>query len=421
MKNIQFGVVCMALCSALAVLPLEAVVLRSPADGEAVCLTTPGRQAFLRMSHGERRAAFTNLTWRKWAAKEIRSKPAPVVLRWEGVVPADGFRVSVVRTGQATPWFDERVTNCEATVWNLEIARDYAWTVSDGREEKTGHFRTQDLAPRDIHVEGIPNIRDLGGRVGLNGRRVRQGLVYRSGGLNDNADVYLSPGETMRLYKEGRLEELYGKQGKKVHDQIARAKGKFEFDPKAPFLRKAIKRHDPRPPKARLDESGRRYMTDKLGIKTDLDIRSDLECWSMTGSPLGPGVKWIHIPYRAYAGMGAANGKASFKRAFAVFLDEKNYPIDFHCIGGADRTGSLAYVLEGLLGMDDESIEKDWEITCFEYESQGFGHKARYDQLLKVFAKYPGATTRERCEAYVREQGFSDGDIGKLREIILED
>ena len=141
MKNIQFGVVCMALCSALTVLPLEAVVLRSPADGEAVCLTTPGRQAFLRMSHGERRAAFTNLTWRKWAAKEIRSKPAPVVLRWEGVVPADGFRVSVVRTGQATPWFDERVTNCEATVWNLEIARDYAWTVSDGREEKTGHFR----------------------------------------------------------------------------------------------------------------------------------------------------------------------------------------------------------------------------------------------------------------------------------------
>ena len=69
-----------------------------------------------------------------------------------------------------------------------------------------------------------------------------------------------------------------------------------------------------------------------------------------------------------------------------MMCNDKNYPIDFHCIGGADRTGSVAYVLEGLLGMDDESIKKDWEITRLVYESQGFGHKTRYDQLLKVFA-----------------------------------
>ena len=110
---------------ALAILPLEAIDLCSPADGETVCLTTPGRRAFLRMGHDERRAAFTNLTWRKWAAKEVRSKPAPVVLRWKGSVPADGFRVTVTRTGQMTPWFDERVTNCEATVWTDDDRKVY--------------------------------------------------------------------------------------------------------------------------------------------------------------------------------------------------------------------------------------------------------------------------------------------------------
>lgn len=76
-----------------------------------------------------------------------------------------------------------------AEVFNLEIARTYCWTVRDAKGDVVGagRFRTADETPRFIRVPGVPNVRDLGGRIGLGGRRIRQGFVYRSAGWNDNA------------------------------------------------------------------------------------------------------------------------------------------------------------------------------------------------------------------------------------------
>ena len=103
-----------------------------------------------------------------------------------------------------------------------------------------------------------------------------------------------------------------------------------------------------------------------------------------------------------------------------MFLDERNYPIIFHCIGGADRTGAVGFILNALLGVSDEELDKDWEITCFIYESQSFGHESRFDKLRRVFDAYPGANTREKVEAYVKELGFTDADIEKFRKIMFE-
>ena len=63
----------------------------------------------------------------------------------------------------------------------------------------------------------------------------------------------------------------------------------------------------------------------------------------------------------------------------------------------------------------------DWEITCFIYEDQSFGHKSRFDKLRAVFDAYPGTCTREKVEAYVKALGFTDADIAKFRSIMLED
>jgi hypothetical protein len=40
-----------------------------------------------------------------------------------------------------------------------------------------------------------------------------------------------------------------------------------------------------------------------------------------------------------------------------------------------------------------------------------------YDNVL---ARYPGETTRHKAEAYFRDLGYTDKDIEKLREILLE-
>ena len=41
-------------------------------------------------------------------------------------------------------------------------------------------------------------------------------------------------------------------------------------------------------------------------------------------------------------------------------------------------------------------------------------------QLYDVLGRYPGKTTREKAEAYVKDCGLTDADIAKLREILLE-
>ena len=70
---------------------------------------------------------------------------------------------------------------------NLEIARTYEFEVASGGESAKRTFHTKAHGPRFVRIDGVPNVRDLGGYVGLGGRKIRQGMVFRSGGLNGNA------------------------------------------------------------------------------------------------------------------------------------------------------------------------------------------------------------------------------------------
>ena len=405
--------------SSVAAFSLSAVTLVSPQEDETMCLLNDGNRAFLSMDAAARRVIFKDKTWRHEAAKKWRSMPKPVTLKWADAKD-EKVRVTVTKKGADKPWFDEDVTGESVEVWNLEVARDYEWTVCDGGECVRGTFKTADVAPRVMKVKGVPNFRDLGGWKTVDGKRVRQGIVYRSQGLNQNANYFLNSKETMKLYKEGKLEELYGKDGREIKERIDREGGKDEFDANAPWMRKSLPRKDPKPPKARLDEPTKAYLLDKLGIKSDIDLRGPQEVWGMTESPLGPRATWFWFQNHAYGGMHQPVGKAGFTKVFKVFLDEKNYPIDFHCIGGADRTGCDAWILNGILGVSEDDLMKDWELTCFEYESQSFGHQPRIDHFLEGLNKYEGASMKEKCENYVRALGFTDADLEKFRSIMLE-
>ena len=286
---------------------------------EAIVLT-PEQAAFMKMSPAERREMFTNATYRS--------------------------RLAVTK-----------------------------WNTMSWREAEEGEVC------RWRRLPGVPNLRDMGGLVGLDGRRIRTGLVYRSGGYNDNAKFHLVDDEK----KPGHKRRQYYGRGKE-----------------------------------RLDAESRKYQVEHFGIKTDIDLRSDGECNEMTGSPLGPQVSWQHISAHAYASFHGKSGRAAVKKIFPLFLDKKNYPIGFHCIAGADRTGSLAYLLEALLGVSDADLCLDWELTAFCNPNPAFAHASRYDRLVEGFSKYPGATTCEKAVGYVKSLGFTDADIQKFRDIMLE-
>ncbi|MDO5319496.1 MAG: tyrosine-protein phosphatase [bacterium] len=399
----------------------------TPAKDEVVSLVKLEQKAFLDRTRAGRRA---------WLAdpKELAQSekagcvPAKVLLSWTG---AKG-RVDVVvrRSGNGPIVFATNAVNlARVEIDNLEIAQTYSWTVQDDEGTAESCFRTEDYAPRFIRVPRIKNLRDLGGRIGFEGRRVRQGLVYRSVGLNENARrVYLSTQQIEDAAANGTLEDLLAKttdlalKPTDVQKQAAKIQAYIKKEAHVPvrYGERYLLPDKLVPGAARLTAETRAYMTKVLGIKTDLDLRSPAEVFGMKESPLGPGVRWAHIPFSAYGGMGTADGKGPFKKAFKIFLDKANYPIDFHCIMGADRTGSLAFILNGLLGVPEEELYKDWEATAFMARPRGFGHKERLDGLIRVFNAYPGETINARIEAYVLEQGFTTGDIAKFRSIMLE-
>ena len=140
----------------------------------------------------------------------------------------------------------------------------------------------------------------------------------------------------------------------------------------------------------------------------------------MTGSPLGPETTWLSRPSTCYGGLGTDEGKRQLRDALGVFLDPVNYGIVYHCIGGADRTGSLAFVIGALLGVDEDDLWRDWEVTCFGGQRPAFVHAKCLEQLLEVFGKYPGDSINERVKNYVRALGFGDADLERIRMLLLD-
>ena len=393
--------------------------LVEPAENAVVPLITEGQKAFMDMPEAARREKMTDETWRKELKKKTGYVPAKVKFVWTGGEEGAKYRIEIRRLPDGQVFYSGKTRQTELELDNFEIARTYEWLVKIGKTEKSvkGTFRTEDRAPRFVRLDGVPNMRDLGGRVGLGGKRLKQGMIYRSAGLNSNANSYYKPEEILKLYEEGKLVESVPEPSreaaKKINDELAAGKSREKVD-----LKHLVKRWHPGAD--RLNDKTRAFAKEQFGIKTDLDLRTGRECYGMTGSPLGPDVKWVHIPSSGYGAMHSDSGKKPFTQCFKVFLDEANYPIDFHCIAGADRTGSLAYILNALLGVSDAELLLDWEITVFNNPNPRFAHKDRYDPLVAGFMKLPGATTAEKMVNYVKSVGFTDADIEKFRAIMLE-
>lgn len=274
---------------------------------------------------------------------------------------------------------------------NLEIATCYYWKAvcrgscgwgcgpSHGCKEcrkvsetPVSSFVTEDFAPRWIAIEGrVGNIRDFGGRIGLGGRRVRQGLAYRGQGLNDNSVTG----------------ELRGRNRLTVEDV--------------------------------------KYLTETLGIRTDLDLRSKGEIADLTESPLGRSVKFVISSSSHYQGIFSGRGKAAMAKNFRLFCNRENYPLYFHCIGGADRTGSLAYMLNAVLGVSQHEAETDWESTFYPKipdENPDRAFWCRESHFNDGLAKYGDANTswNDRVVLYLKDCGITDEEIAQFRLIMLE-
>ena len=411
--------------AACAVAADAAVVPISPMGGETVTLLPEGqRDVIAQPTYKCRVERLKEKRIGKNDAEDQWGMSRPLVLRWRVTDGEQGpWKIEIGKKddmSDARVWLvadkkphlpgEKDVFGLKLTDANLEVGQTYHWriwsdvkctrSVSCGSTLsapcKCGHgkvacassvatFTTDGQPPRWIALEGrVKNVRDIGGWRTHDGRRVKQGMAFRGEGLNDDS----VDGETA-----GRN---------------------------------------------RLTAEDVNYLKDTLKIRTDLDLRTPSEVAGMAKSPIGDGVRFVHHPSPAYAGLFSKDGKGSnladegkktMAANFRVFCDKKNYPIFFHCIGGTDRTGSLAYVLNAVLGVDRHDLEVDWESTLYPdripelkpYYSGKRGWRSN-EYFDEGFAKYGYANTswNDRVVLYLLDCGITKEEIEQFRSIMLE-
>lgn len=295
----------------------------------------------------------------------------------------------------------------------LLVALTWVWALSgDDGVLQNGRWR---------YWEGVDNVRDLGGLETSDGLRVRKGLVFRSQAFNDNALTSRYSGEN--LFARISDGQLWTEFGQRTGWEIARRmnvhdiKGSCERFSELLRADKSLWRRG----EARGTPESRRRILLETGLKTEIDLRSDEECWGMEGSPLGSTVKWLHLPCKGSSmdWLMTAEGMTYFKDLFNVFAETNNYPIVFHCIAGADRTGCIAVLLEGLLGIADAQIVEDYLMTSL--SSSRSRPKSQFDARMKRFLEKPGASCAEKAMFYAQECSIGKDSLASFRRFLLED
>ncbi|MBO4512954.1 MAG: tyrosine-protein phosphatase [Victivallales bacterium] len=327
-----------------------------PADGAVLPLQTSAQKAML----ASRRRFVPhkpNITPRK---RDLTT-PLGVVFRWKG----GAGELQLCQDAAFEQPLRYRGNGC-CTVCNLLPGSLWYWRVmfNNGQRSEIRFFTIEDALPVFLHLEGLSNVRDLGGWRTNDGRLIRSRMLIRG----------------------------------------------CQFEPKGTL-------------DFRFTEAGKATYFGELGVRTELDLRG-LEEGRET--LVHPGYRRIHIPSSAYAtwaqeGIFSAEQKETMKRIFTLLCDENVYPLYFHCAGGGDRTGTLAFLIETLLGVSLEDALTDYEYSNLSIS----GERSRFSQVFTAFlAKLetyaPGKGIQCQVRAYLRDCGVSSVAMHKLRSLLLE-
>ena len=334
-----------------------------PENGSVQALLTEKQKEFLKRNRNDETPV--DFDWANLRRDgQDYTAPQGVAFAWE-----TESGESIIEISENNNFIDALVfRTCEKriTILNLKIAQTYYWRVNDS---DVRCFATEDMAPRWIYVGGLTNIRDQGGWKTTDGYRMRQGLIYRGSEME------------WRSY----------------HDS----------DPsKEPHLE--------------LTEAGKETMLKQLKVKTDLDLRISAQGY-LNETPLGDTVDLKLIPVSPYDEFLVESQKEKVKAIFELLANPKAYPIYYHCWGGADRTGTIAYLLEAYLVVPEKDIIDDYEITSLAYfgkRVRGSDYFVRFETALEKFD--PSGTMQSRSEKFLRSCGITEETLQALKTNILE-
>ena len=313
-----------------------------------------------------------------WLEADVFTPDVPV-LKWSVGESAKYYKVFVATDSDFKDAQCYLTNLCELSIEHLYVDTTYYWYVDAVYGEYTVRSEvftfTTMKSPRTVNIDGVSNSRDIGGYITVDGLRIKQGMIYRSAKLDD------------------------------------------------------------------ITELGKYTLVNILGVKTDLDLRgsrtvaNDGSVYMDPKNATDPVSELNHITIAAPWYSTGENGiwyddfnKAELAKAIKVFADPDNYPIIFHCSLGRDRTGTLALVLGGLLGLDENTLMMEYELSVFSYwgayGSTKYNNGLRnsiHNTYLYIEDNYEGDTYSEKVESFLLEIGVTVDEIASIKSIMLEE
>lgn len=304
-----------------------AIKLKKLYDGKSTSTLDPTISRYIRNYDNVEYLAEALADRRKELKENGRSRYdyQTIKIEWEDTNEDESFTVHVADNKEFNNEYTYTTTNNSVSreIGMFIPKQTYYYKVVGSKtgESKVDSF-IANASVRYITADTVINVRDIGGWETADGKTLNYGKIYRGGALNEG--------------------------------------------PNASYLS---------------DES--RRMFNYLGIKGELDLRGKDKAGSEASdlviddyvNQINPDYPVLRkdLVHLAYEQMTNDEGRAknNLPKIFHFLADENNYPVYFHCSVGADRTGTLGYILEALCGVDFEHLMIDYELTSFTTDTTG--------------------------------------------------
>lgn len=256
-------------------------------------------------------------------------------------------------------------TETSLTIDNIIPNREYYWKVkvtdNDGGQKFSNVYTfTPTAYVRTMDIDGVKNMRDVGGLVTTDGKTIQYGIMYRSAHFDS-------------ITEKGK-------------EQIKRLGVKTDVD-----LRGESNTVSP------LGENVRR-----------LNYNAPYYVDEADGNGIQSGLN------------GAESYVKEFVKEFKACADPDNYPIGFHCSLGRDRTGTLAAMLYAVSGVSRYDIVKEYELSWLSTAAANNVsiQIGAINKLCDFIESKDGETFKDKACNFLLSIGVTQAELNSVRDIL---
>ena len=230
-------------------------------------------------------------------------------------------------------------------------------TFTDGETDETPIRRlfVDSTYPRNLTIDGMTNCRDIGGRETVDGGKIKQGLIFRTSGKNQNGAI---------------------------------------------------------------TDATKEEMLNHLKLKNEINLAGDSSSYNLNleGTTLFTGSRMDTSSTGGYSHI--SRNTEAVKNFFNFIADENNYPLFYHCKIGTDRTGLCTILLHGLLGVSYNEIYQDYLFSNFgkigEQRTIGDGNSHDIRKYMDDLVKYSGEKFQNKVYNILLALGVSQETLDHI-------